>query len=701
MMRGIKQWYTRNSGVSFVIITCLMATIIGIFLIPNEIRQDAWLIESFADGTFGANNRNLVVLGAHSLMSALIFVLSLTGLRLMWFNLILVFSIIGSHFIISMVLYSIGNSRWKKMLVILHLLFATSMLWNLDFTVVASYTIAAGGVLLFYYLEFHSSKWTCFIGLFWVIWGYLIRIDCIYFSLAVFGLLGLYYLIDQKIRNKGDKKNFSLKAKSFFSVFGFMLGCLLFLQVTQIFLFHYVDGDFVKWNEMRSTLDDYELPDYNKYKDEYKEIGISYNDYQLLKLWDYQDPEYFTEERMQQLVELKNQVNQEAIKKNGIIWYAKQAVGELADFSVYEYLAILFLFAIIFLKKNDIIFGIILFGCVHLLAFYFCIRGRLIDRIAISLLLTLLIAFQYFFMVRKKVDDISLKKKEYWVVTIICLFVAVFFKPPKAEASLYQSIKGQLNIQWDLQELKKKESTTIDYNVSQRMSENKEILYFQLFYSPWLQQYPLNIRAPFLTAPVNSSSNFGCLGQYPVKLGVNEKILEEYGVQNPFRDLIHDNIRIECEVGEVNRRVEVIQRYLEEHYYDNVDYCIESIWGNCAIIRFLQNWEINAQYVGTPFQIKVRKNSIEGIKSIDILFSEQNVKWQEWEDVYLQVENTKGEKFMYGLFHDEDNQKLRFMLPEDSLKLGRLYKVSLFYKNYGQWYQMGDSDFKPVDKVLK
>lgn len=82
-----------------------------------------------------------------------------------------------------------------------------------------------------------------------------------------------------------------------------------------IFLNYYNPG-FIEWNRARSSVMDYEMPDYHEYEKEYLNIGLSENDYYLLNTWNNFDPDFFTADRYEDLEKLRLSVLNKNVKDN-------------------------------------------------------------------------------------------------------------------------------------------------------------------------------------------------------------------------------------------------------------------------------------------------------------------------------------------------------------------------------------------------
>ena len=125
-------------------ILCIGFTGFGVFLTQNEIPLDHWFIEASADGLFGLENTSLWVLCSNFVLTSTIYVLSKTGLRLFWFNIIMVILMFVSNVLICKVLAA-RLSKFKMLFLSVYLIFVTPFLYNtINFTIVAAYAVAAG-----------------------------------------------------------------------------------------------------------------------------------------------------------------------------------------------------------------------------------------------------------------------------------------------------------------------------------------------------------------------------------------------------------------------------------------------------------------------------------------------------------------------------------------------------------------------------
>ena len=191
----------------FPIILSMIFAIISIVLVRNEVFFDDWYIESAADGLFGANNRGILVLGANYLITCIIFVLSLTGIRLSWIHVIMLVINVVSTYMVTYVVYKGIHNRIKYFICIIVMLVTVPFVsFYMQFTTTAAYCIAAGCVWIFFIKKKCFGRKKIIFGIFWVVLGSSLRFDAMYFSMSIIGVLGVVESVKIIIDNRKTKK---------------------------------------------------------------------------------------------------------------------------------------------------------------------------------------------------------------------------------------------------------------------------------------------------------------------------------------------------------------------------------------------------------------------------------------------------------------------------------------------------------------
>lgn len=552
------------------------------FMVMNmEVLEDPWYIESSADGLFGDNNVSLAVLCSHPLLTGLIYLLSRTGLRIFWFNCILVISVIISNIIN---IYIFSQKYAPKKWVVKSLLFLAVIMsmisYMLIFTVVGTYVVITGMFLVSYGLEEKRKKYIVG-GILWFVLGSSIRVDCIYFGLIYFGVYHISIILIELIKNFSVIKTVQ-KCKDRI-IIGIIIGIVAGLMAASYTIYlSYNNADILNWNRARSSVTDYELPDYNKYEEEYLDIGISENDYRLLRTWNNYDPDFFTLDRYEKLEQLRLNVLNTNIKNN-TFEYFMNGIKVVKTKMVYWICVALFIFAFINARLEQKILPFLLILIMHALIIFFNMKGRLTIHIQHSILISTLI-FLEFELIRN-----SGKCCINWKVWLFVLTISLFYKNNYLEESLLEQYIIRLQKDDNLiSAIQGKDYSYYTYNekVTEKISTDTENLYYFLLSPMWLQNYPLPVKNPFITENIGFASNVGFLTAYFPEFPISKYTYKKYNISNPIKDLTNDNIKVVLRKEEIDILAEPIKRYLQEHYYKTCNYYIENEIEDCVIIKF-------------------------------------------------------------------------------------------------------------------
>lgn len=134
---------------------------------------------------------------------------------------------------------------------------------------------------------------------------------------------------------------------------------------------------YTEWRNLRGKTVDFEIPDYYEYEEEYRKIGFSENDYYLLRNWGFGDVDFYTADRLGEIVALKKSGSVDwldIISKTFSIAIPSMLIGLSGRLFIY------FMFVMMVVKHKNITDAI----CVTMLAFLVCAQGAFfiyLDRI--------------------------------------------------------------------------------------------------------------------------------------------------------------------------------------------------------------------------------------------------------------------------------------------------------------------------------
>lgn len=690
----------------FLFVVCTFFTILGVCLSRNEVFLDDWYIESSVDGLFGESNRSLWVVGTNFLLTSIIYVLSLTGIRLSWFHLMMVlFNFISSLMVCIMIIHHI-KGKAKYILSLLFLIITTPFVFfYLQFTTTAAYVIAAGCLWLFESIEQNSHIGSYLFGSLWIVLGASMRIDCVYFSLYFMGLVWLIKIIPIFLRHRKNKN-----IKSFLSIFlryflpFFLTLILVFgIEFSQQVLMNHFNPGFSEWNSIRCLIDDYAIPDYLENRKAYQELEMSFNDYQLLKSWNNLDPDFFTEELYQKILELKNSVRNETLETSGLFSCIIDTVQSLSGNILLWGFLLSLLFCFFFFDGWISVDIAVLLGGIIVLTSYFSYMGRLIWRTEWPIWTVAVIAFFVLLCHQEFSLKINFSKVKRFILAVTACGFLLFAVPAENSTTVWDPYKGLSLCQIYVTRFENpdnfiryfkhklfKEPTiqydTFDGDISVYMEDKKDIFFYRLWTRSWLQQYPLTDRDIFRTAPIGAGENWGSLGQYILRLQPLKNNLETYGIDNPFQDLVNENVRVAVKDNELKDRTWEINQYLREHYYDDVNFSVDDIVKNVVIGRYMRNLNTNSmkEISGRVILSYTQQSEYSGMSKIEL--TPQNITdfHMDSDESYIQLISATGETFTFTLF--ERNQVLQTYFYNDILIPGGSYNINFIYKIGTNWY---------------
>lgn len=581
-------------------ILCIGFTGFGVFLTQNEIPLDHWFIEASADGLFGLENTSLWVLCSNFVLTSTIYVLSKTGLRLFWFNIIMVILMFVSNVLICKVLAA-RLSKFKMLFLSVYLIFVTPFLYNtINFTIVAAYAVAAGLIWILHCIK-KDAKFVVYIpGYICFLYGFSIRWDCVLFGGSFIIGLVLIELV-QHIQSNEVLLFFKRYAVPY------ALALLIFISVTIIQLesLDNHENGFNQWNTVRTKIDDYDLPEYEQNLTEYEKIGISLNDYSIMKSWNNYDQNIFTKEKYEEILDFKgrDKTQNTSIETsvwvviynfldNAIVWFAF-AMGAIACF----------------VEDKKFVLKFLLMNLIYIcLLVYFLTIGRLISRIEYSIIVTYGMCF-FYIMANSRVMDKAIQKRYNLLNKIAVAFLVFFcfvFQPTNGTGlynvlggnSIMQSYKSMLESEdifgkyiWNklFDKLSVHKAVTTDYDVAKEVLKNKDNIYLEIFCQTWKQIYPLTDKDIFRTGDVGVASNMGMLGLYMPKLSVLQQVYSQYKVEvdSPYKSITNENVYVVVRSSELYERTNEITNYLKEHYNQDTTFSVQKVVGDAAIGKYL------------------------------------------------------------------------------------------------------------------
>ena len=300
-------------------------------------------------------------------------------------------------------------------------------------------------------------------------------------------------------------------------------------------------GYFTRYNDARSLLVDYgELPDYQEMQEVYDSLDMDENAVYFLKNWSFYDTEKFSLEQIKAVLEARNELISRKSVGECLGVFLDEAVPGLAKtLAFYAPALMLLLWFACGCRSLRHWLGLGLslgfFGIIYLLMIY---QNRyLANRIDMGLLLALALTMS-FIMDGKKLEK---EKALCSILAALALFIGLYMNK---NVCLFS---GQYSV-----EDKSSQKAAVEL-----LLEDKEHVYLC---KVWSMDH--EIYGPLETAPEGFADRIVLLGGWSLYHPSIEHVLEKYGIENPYPDMI-DNPQALLIDKDVERTVEYLRKYYE------------------------------------------------------------------------------------------------------------------------------------------
>lgn len=571
----IKKWSCSDVGLAIVINLFFLILVLLFCDLKYEVSDD-FVMASILSGAYG-DSPNPQMIFVNVIIGYLLTPFYKLFPQTSWYFIFQLVVIFFSSITISYLLMKREKRPIAVMLSVLLIIFFTNDAYILmQFTKTAMFAVMSGS-LLFVYGLFHSRKWIEVLyggGL--CLLGTCIRFSTIYIAggFLVFILaFELFRFIKEIFKNREKCSRFLLNI-----ICGGILIILAF-GLKQFDWYTYnndeAHGYFYEYNRARSQIVDSPNYGYAVYAAELENIGISENDYNMLKNWDFADTEFFTLEKMQQVAKIIRNHHKNMTTSIEELFERIQD-REIVKYPVFMG-SVLLLFLGFFLNSRQwwIPLGSLGIGIMYL--FYFSYRERSIYRIEYAIFLGVFLCGVYFWNSREKAGGVTLldtgqlKKQCAMVIAVCCLANIVLYIPDNSykkvlPASRKQYIENTFWVSWNYSAKKYRKVTNKNKPQNELLLEinrNKQNFYFMDFnttiqtlyfeYSPWE------------ALPTGYYDNFIYMSGVTSNTPDTIAILEKNNTTNPLKDLVKDNVYLID-----NHGLEMKLTYLREHYYPDV-----------------------------------------------------------------------------------------------------------------------------------
>ena len=395
--KGFGKFINRNAWIIAGIYSFLMFLLVYFFSYPGWETSDDYLISGILSGITGKSSPYVLVISYP--LSYILHQLQLHIPLVNWLTILELFSVWISFSVFIWVFLKKMTKGDLLVAFLMPLVFETSFFMTLNYTRSACLLMFTGLFLIYYCtLEIFCVKNVVFGGILFVL-GVMVRYGCMYLVAPFVGIWIVLSLIRQKRRHIYKKKE-----NCTFIVSAI---CILVISFGLIFYHKYVyiefanENNYVEFNSARATAYDYLPKTYEEFENDFKKIGISYNDYMMLKgsmIYD----DFFDEIIYRKIADINMGENEsltqkwDAVKKRLWISFSQYGNGRMANQkNTYILFFVVAAIAFVFLNKKDYFSFVCTFCGTILMSFYFIWTGRFPPWIQDSLFLIASITFLY------------------------------------------------------------------------------------------------------------------------------------------------------------------------------------------------------------------------------------------------------------------------------------------------------------------
>lgn len=565
-----------QSDVLFAIVFNAFFLAIGLicFDLKYEVSDD-FIMASIMSGAFG-ETQNPQMIFVNVIIGYLLLPFYKICPDISWYfvaQLLLIF--ISSISVTWVLLKKMERIKAVMLSTILILTFTNDAYILMQFTKTSMFAVIAGSMIFIWEIFRERRILPLLFGSGLCLLGTMVRFQTIYLMGAFLILIICYESVGlfHKMGFQNDSKKEIINRFVFIGLTGLML-ILSAYGLRKLNWYTYNNdeayGFFSAYGSARSGIVDFADPGYWAYEEEFQEIGISENDYMMLRTWEFADNDFFTLEKMQQVADItkKNYQNKKIT--------FEQLLEQVQNREVQKYpiciACILILFLGIFLNPSKWWLSI---GSVSIgigLLFYFAYRDRSIYRIEYGIFLGTFLCMAYFW---ERTSYISqnvayLRHTCIGVITLYLLGNILTYIPD----TTYQNVTSEARKEyidkkfcdsWNF--IAGKYRRIVNKNVPENnllaeFETNPENYYFMDFNTTIQTLYFEYL--PWKALPIGYFSNFSYLSGVTSNFPDCTRQLEERKVSNPMRSLVKENVYLVD-----NHNLEIKLNYLREHYYPN------------------------------------------------------------------------------------------------------------------------------------
>ena len=483
-----------------------------------------------------------------------------------WYDLVQYFTVLASLTAVAYVfLNRLETGRGLMAVLILQMFFAFECYVRPQYTKTAGIAAASGLLLLFWLVRRERMRW-------WeAVWG--TGLACMGFMyrnteaavcMVIVSALGLHTLMSMKGERREGIRRVLRRA---LCIFGTLAVLLTSLYAVDFWAYETVPmwKSYKEFNKLRTELLDYGFPDYASNQEGYEMLGINEDALALYSSWNFNDPDKFQVPVMEQLVQMKPA---RRLTGDTVRAFAETVPDILADSYTFHCAAFFLLMWLIWGKHRgrewiSLLYAGVLWGLFYLYLFYMGRYG--VNRVDTGLWFAVSLVAGYFL---NGEWDSGHQRRIRAALTVLLCGLALW--------------TGQRNCRPYLRVYHQEDEAqrTALRQVLEALGSDQENLY--LIKGGCVSEY--NCYGTFDTMPGGILNTMCWLSGWDCNLAGQKKVLENFGVSNPFRDLINRQ-----DVILVDNNIELTLRYIRAYYDGNAEAEFLKTVGNVNLYRIVSD----------------------------------------------------------------------------------------------------------------
>ncbi|MCI8991540.1 MAG: hypothetical protein HFG80_02250 [Eubacterium sp.] len=542
-----KRLNTKNNLLLALGINILVLIIYICFFHPYLETTDDFGISNSIEGIWGGRSSHLVY--ENMVLGKFLCVIQALIPQVKWYHVLQYAMLFLAFTSVSYVFLRIAGKRTggvSSIFCLLLLGYNTYIVFQ--FTRTAAITTAAGMIILFYAMDYGKTKKekaiTLAVGFLLCVFGSMIRFQFFAVAVVLAGGIGVYRIV---YLLKTGELCWKKKIITYFIVFGFTgaICCAGYFADR----FYYYQNDewnyYLEYNKLRGELWDLGFPDYAENEEVYAGLGISENDLEFYKRWNF-DEEKLPIETLRKLVAVKDKttLNAEVIK-NYFLEYPKSFL-EMPLFGIFLFVSLI----AVALNRRNLMLACFEFAAIMGFELYFFVIGRCgYPRIDTGMWMVAVASILY--GMSEELGKLHINKKIMIVLTGGILIMNL------------REFSGNIT------NLEDKTHVRDFFDVVLSDKENLYLLPTSLqpnlgndFYGFWEP------------AAFGEWGNLHYMGGWDFNLPVKKEMLQRYGVDNIYKDSINNNnIFFVTNANDVGK----IKSYICENYENVVLNCVKYV----------------------------------------------------------------------------------------------------------------------------